>query len=542
EIGPADLGAFANALPDSLYGQVAAETANAPRPFEQRIAIFGKEDFVLRADGEIVAPRLVGTENRIRTVRDEITGDPLPEVPGQKRQAVVALTLSYPLEGTPRMLSFSPPASGDGGLLSIKIGIIAYHRGVAINDFRYLGRREILYLDWEDPWYSKFRNPNFKRRFSAPVQGFLYMEPFEVRKEIVARVVDLEEWIDLGLGEGEFIPAAAQPEIARKAAEFLLARSPVTIDGKRIEPVLDRAHFLRRSLRQTTVVDPPEDLPRLSATLGVIIIYPVDHLPEAVEMEWDLFTARTNSMLGVLTDEAGSLPQQVSPDFPTLRWKNFLTNPTVPSFTELEPPPRKGRLQIPIPSLLLALAFIVLRIRRGSGAVSASSRGSRIGSIALLAAAILLWPVGRISLENPLAKTPVPGEAESRALLEGLLRNTYLAFDHREENLIYDTLARSVAGDLLTEVYLDIRRALELQNQGGARAKVKTVKLGEAQSRPRDGGPAFVANCTWTVAGAVGHWGHVHERRNQYRAEITVSPEGGSWKITALELLDEQRL
>ncbi|MFV1995585.1 MAG: hypothetical protein ACC661_09115, partial [Verrucomicrobiales bacterium] len=308
EIGAANLEAFANALPDSLYEKAAEKTGRAPLPFKERFAIFGREDFVLRADREVLTPRLVEIENRVRTRRDEITGDPLPAVPGQEEEAVVALTLSYPLEGTPKMLSFTPPANGDGGLLAAEIGIIAYHRGVAINDFRYLGRREILYLDREDPWYSKFRNPNFKRRFSAPVQGFLYMEPFEVRKEIVARVVDLEEWIDLGLGKEELIPASAQAEIARKAAEFLLARSPVTIDGKRVQPVLDRVHFLRRSLRQTTVVDPPEDLPRLSATLGVIIVYPTDGLPGTVEMEWDLFTARTDSMLGVLTDEAGSMP------------------------------------------------------------------------------------------------------------------------------------------------------------------------------------------------------------------------------------------
>ncbi len=55
-----------------------------------------------------------------------------------------------------------------------------------------------------------------------------------------------------------------------------------------------------------------------------------------------------------------------------------------------------------------------------------------------------------------------------------------------------------------------------------------------------DGG--FVAAATWNVAGSVGHWGHVHERRNQYRAELMIRPVGGDWKLTGLEILDEQRL
>ena len=40
----------------------------------------------------------------------------------------------------------------------------------------------------------------------------------------------------------------------------------------------------------------------------------------------------------------------------------------------------------------------------------------------------------------------------------------------------------------------------------------------------------------------MGHWGHIHQRRNQYDAELTIEPLDGTWKITGLELLDEVRL
>jgi hypothetical protein len=42
--------------------------------------------------------------------------------------------------------------------------------------------------------------------------------------------------------------------------------------------------------------------------------------------------------------------------------------------------------------------------------------------------------------------------------------------------------------------------------------------------------------------GSVGHWGHVHIRKNQYDANITVEPVGGTWKITDLELVEEKRI
>ena len=42
--------------------------------------------------------------------------------------------------------------------------------------------------------------------------------------------------------------------------------------------------------------------------------------------------------------------------------------------------------------------------------------------------------------------------------------------------------------------------------------------------------------------GTVGHWGHIHMRKNQYEANINVEPVDGAWKITELELLEEKRI
>ena len=42
--------------------------------------------------------------------------------------------------------------------------------------------------------------------------------------------------------------------------------------------------------------------------------------------------------------------------------------------------------------------------------------------------------------------------------------------------------------------------------------------------------------------GSVGHWGHIHKRTNRYDAELAVEPIDGQWKITRLEVLEEQRI
>jgi hypothetical protein len=133
-----------------------------------------------------------------------------------------------------------------------------------------------------------------------------------------------------------------------------------------------------------------------------------------------------------------------------------------------------------------------------------------------------------------------PTRAE--AAVGGLLHNLYRAFDFRDEDTVYDVLSQSVMGDLLTDVYLETRRGLELASQGGARVKVKQVDMLNVESTPLRGRAGFLAKCKWKVMGSVGHWGHIHQRTNQYEAELTVTPANGTWKISALDLLQEERV
>jgi len=146
-----------------------------------------------------------------------------------------------------------------------------------------------------------------------------------------------------------------------------------------------------------------------------------------------------------------------------------------------------------------------------------------------------------VALPGVMRSSGVSDE-EAAEIIHGLLLNTYRAFDYREEDRIYDTLEQSISGELLTDVYLETRRSLELENQGGARAKVKEVEVLSAESEPLDGATGFAAQGTWNVAGSVGHWGHIHQRRNQYEARFTVEAIDGVWKFTGLEILQEERL
>lgn len=525
EIGMQDVQAFKNLLPDAIY----RELEYGDEPLARRLAKFFAEDLVFRADGEErLAGQLVAIGPGERQDRDSVTGEILPVKEGEAA-TVIRATLSYPLSSPPAKLEFGSGPS----LTRASIGFVVYHKKIAVNDFRYLTPAQELQLDWDDPWYTKFARRSLRRNYFAPMSGFIYVEPYEVRKEIILRPKDLQHWLDLGLEGKSVIPAEDQAELQRQVVEFLRDRQPVLIDGETIEPELARINFLERSLRTSRVIDPPVDLDADAAVLGVIFVYPtVEPLPQNVTMQWDLFNERIQLVPASAVDQAGPLPTFLEPDFATLEWQNFLKNPELPTLVELSAPPSEAQLM----ASYLRWIFLVLTVwliwRWRSGAAAA---GRLQPGLVALSAAVLT------GISFWLGSAARLSDAAVGELVGGVLHNVYRAFDFRDESQIYDVLDQSVAGELLTTIYLETRRGLELANQGGARAKVKDIEIVELDAAV-DGDGAVEADVTWRVAGSVGHWGHVHQRQNLYEAKLLIAPVDGAWKLTAMEILSEERI
>ena len=140
------------------------------------------------------------------------------------------------------------------------IGFIAYHKAVPIIDFRYLGAPAHLTLDWDDPWYTKFGNLNLKRHHKSALMSYLYVEPYEVRHEILARARDLEEWMDLGLRGDEYIEVDELEALQQRVGEFFLGKNTVLVDGKALKPILDRTNYVTVSLKGIQLIEKPQRL------------------------------------------------------------------------------------------------------------------------------------------------------------------------------------------------------------------------------------------------------------------------------------------
>jgi len=546
EVYVGDLETFDELIPDGWLQ--AADVQRAP--LAERLARFAEERFQLVTDtGERLPVQLRLVEPRLRKDRkspfagmiNPITRQRVPEAPEDKR--VMYAELLYQFAKKPAALTIVPPLDSKG-VPEVSIGFIAYHKAVPVIDFRYLGAPAQLTLDWDDPWYSKFDNRNLKRHHQSALMSYLYVEPYEVRHEVLTRVKDLEQWMELGLrGERYMEPDELQP-LKQRIGEFLLTRNPVVVDGTAVKPILDRTSFVKLSLNGIQIIDQPERLEVSTAVVGVILAYITDGIPQSVNVDWDLFTDQVQRVPATAVDPAGPFQTYLTREDNVHEWTNFLKNYRMPVVEEIAVSATLSDLELPVGTLLClgVLLPVGWQIRTRLRHQQSMRFPVAIATI-VVTAGLLLSPFFRVSVAKPVTLVPTVSDGEARLIAEHLLKNVYRAFDFREEGDVYDKLALTVHGDLLADIYLQHRKSFAVQKAGGAQAKVKEVEVlnvsaGRSANRP----DAFEIKSAWTAMGTVGHWGHVHARKNLYQAVITVQAVDGNWKIAGLEVLEEERV
>ena len=316
------------------------------------------------------------------------------------------------------------------------------------------------------------------------------------------------------------------------------------IDGQKLSPVLDRVAFVKYAMTGSTFLVQPERLPIHTAMVGVIITYPTQGLPRKVTCAWDLWSDRIRKIPTDAIDPAGPFPSDLTPEDNVQVWNNFLKTYKIPTVAEITVDDSLARVKIPAVSAvcLAALLPLLFQIRKRRRHGRPAGRLVVVG-ILLLGGAALLYPFAQVAVARPPALAPRINDREAVVILENLLKNIYRSFDFRKEEDVYDRLATSVSGELLSRIYLQNRQSMVVTQAGGAQARVQEVEILDVRVNPMQNRPlGIMFRAQWAATGSVGHWGHVHIRKNQYDANITVEPMAGAWKITGLELIDEKRV
>lgn len=188
--------------------------------------------------------------------------------------------------------------------------------------------------------------------------------------------------------------------------------------------------------------------------------------------------------------------------------------------------------------------FFVLLLSVGVLAIfpAVRQRGVVLCSIALILGSVSGYMIGNAPIEKVFAFSAIPSEEKTSQILQGLLINIYRSFGYAEEEEVYNRMSRSVAGDLLTDVYLQNRNAMRIDEEDQAKVYVDRLDIREVESLSAVEEDGFSALVRWDVYGSVNHWEHIHYRCNSYKAKITLMPKNKYWIITHFGLIDEERI
>lgn len=164
-----------------------------------------------------------------------------------------------------------------------------------------------------------------------------------------------------------------------------------------------------------------------------------------------------------------------------------------------------------------------------------------------LLAAVATRGLALHEIEAPFGGPPLPTAEQADAIFRPLHANIYRAFDYVDESDVYDALAHSVEGELLDQLYDQIYRSLIMQDEGGAVSQVQEVRVIDVDVEtigvlPDVEVPGFVTVARWQVDGAVHHWGHSHERTNEYEARYTVHETPDGWRIAGSQVIEQFRV
>ena len=368
----------------------------------------------------------------------------------------------------------------------------------------------------------------------AAIQNFLAVGAFEVRHEVLVRLKDVAALVSVP--PGPELGVEEQDGVKERTRELVLTRSRLELDGEDPEPLSQRVDFV--TLDAKGVLPRPEPVPESveNAWMGVTVVYLTETTARELSLTWEPLDAAVE-IPATVTDPETTRSEVLTADQPVLRWVNELAEDPAPTVTAVEVAP--ATLTVPLASLTVVAAGLLLvgvaRRRRRSPHGLALARVT-------VALAVLVGPLGTVAIALPWSEGWTPGAREAQGILARILPNVYRSLESRSESAVFDRLALSVTGETLTDVYLDHRKVLLMEERGGARARVEAVEVVAVDTVEATESGAFWAEAVWTVGGTVTHFGHRHFRQNRYDARVEVVPDQGVWKLRTVEILDEQRL
>lgn len=467
--------------------------------------------------------------------------------------------IEYPFKSPPEFLTLQQDISDESFIFPSEMKLTLHQAGTELTYTEVLkpGAAQTLRFDWSgdslsdeatdeewEAWFDRQREATLGITSYSSVYSFIYIEPAEVRHEILIPLATLRNILPLEHKDPAFIEIGEQDGVRKLIQEWLTDKNPATVNNSAVQPEFTRIDFYGLNLKDFAKQAAERKVSMASGRVGVILTYDAPSYPvRDVSLSWDVFNSSLRKIQSVVIEYPDSMERFEfsrfkKPEENVFRWQSEGEN--LPAAAELIPADTPTMPTIGIPAISLMFIF-------GAGVfllATTQHKGRNVITCVVLAA--ITVPFAHIQVQNPFQRPPAIAASTAKKVFETLHAGAYRALDFGTEDRIYEELERSIDGDMLEAVYLQLREGLQVREQGGAVARVRSVEYAAGEQTTNDGSeeiwPGFRFRSRWTVSGTVEHWGHVHERQNQFCALFAVEPKDGVWKITDMQIEDQQSI
>lgn len=411
-------------------------------------------------------------------------------------------------------------------------------------------------FDWENPFpnkddskevIEKWLDEQAKKMLGVTEYGSVYywgyVEQRRLRVELLVPLNVIDSMMEIPARDKNFLTDDELPEAEKRIKAFFSKGNPVKFDGEICKPQVQAVSFFPANQRDFAIRTKLHKISFVNGRVGITIFYPYRKVPQEILTTWDKYTHAVDRVEAYYFSGQSAYKKTLKRvlDDSDIRWKNsgeIVTPEPVKEISVLETDFHYAGPWTPwnitigcvvigiLESLLLALAFkgrIMLAI--GCGIVTGS----------------LLYFAGHSKLLSPL----VVKETRASQVTSSLLQNIYKSYDFANDEQQYETLQKSATGKQLTDLFLNLRAHIKVEEQGGAISNIEQVKILSANSSKPDPSQqkkhsgddySFFQQVEWELVGLVEHWGHSHERTNRYKAIMEISQVEKTWKIRSLKI------
>jgi len=468
--------------------------------------------------------------------------------------------IEYAFESPPEFLTIQQDISDENFIVPSEMKLTLHQSGTDLTYTENLkpGASETLRFDWSgeklsdeatdadwEAWFEKQREATLGITSYSSVYSFIYIEPAEVRHEVLIPLANLKTILPLVHKAPAFVEINEQDAVRELIKGWLTDVNPTTINGVPVKPEFTRIDFYGLDLKDFAKQADAQKVSLANGRVGIIMTYRTsDDAVRDVSITWDKFHP---SVVRKIQSVIFGYPEKLErfefsvfnkAEDNVFTWKADESALPKPAELVVAEIPSIPQISLPVGTILCGLLAVFWLLLKRRSAVKVAA--------ALLFVGVVMWPFACVQTENPFRERPIVAAAEAREVFESLHSGAYRALDFGTESRIYEVLSTAVAGDLLETIYLQLRESLAMREQGGAVARVRSVNYDAAeqvlQKSENVAWPGFQFRSRWTVSGTVEHWGHVHERQNQFCALFSVEPRDGTWKITDMQIEEQKSL